>query len=160
MPIARWERLVKNAIEIQNLRRIKQDLYKTVDDVNEPKTKTKTIIDKISTQGYTRQPEPEIKHMTKLETKTTIIARYGMLVCGKNFKGTHSATCTDCDTTDDEHHRMNECPRWKDPNIDTETIDFNLIYSNSIDSIRPVISKIMNTWNTKCAHGTMQNERS
>ena len=66
MPIARWERLVKNAIEIQNEKRIKRDLYKTVDGVDVPKTKTKTIIDKISTQGYTRQPEPKIRYMTKL----------------------------------------------------------------------------------------------
>ena len=147
--------MVTNAVEIQNQRRIKQDLYKTENGVDVLKTKTKTILDKISTQGYTRQPEPEIKLMTKLETKTTIIARYGMLECGTNFKGTHSTTCTNCGTTDNEHHRINECPKWKNLNADNEMIDFNLIYSNSIDSIRHVISKIMNIWNTKCAHGTM-----
>ena len=155
MPIARWERLVKNAIEVQNEKRIKQDLYKTVDGVDVPKTKTKTIIEKISTQGYTRQPEPEIKYMTKLETKTTIIARYGMLECGTNFKGTHTATCVSCNKIDNEHHRMNECPRWKDLSEETEMMNFDLIYSNCIDSIRPVIDRIMKTWNTKCAHGTM-----
>ena len=33
----------QNAIEIQNHRRIKQDLYKTVDGVDVPKTKTKSF---------------------------------------------------------------------------------------------------------------------
>ena len=78
-----------------------------------------------------------------------------MLECGTNFKGTLNTTCANCNTTDNEHHRMNECPKWKDLNADTEKIDFKLIYSNSIDSIRHVMSKIRNIWNTKCAHGTM-----
>ena len=98
--------------------------------------------------------------MTKLETRTTIIARYGMLECGTNFKGTHSATCVSCNKTDNEHHRMNECSRWKNLGVNTEMINFDLIYSNCIDSIRPVIDRIMKTWNTKCAHGTMHKGQS
>ena len=34
IPIARWERLVTNAVEIQNKRWIKQDLYKTKEGVD------------------------------------------------------------------------------------------------------------------------------
>ena len=64
-----------------------------------------------------------------------------MLECGTNFKGTHSTTCTNCNTTDNEHHRMNECPKWQNLSADNEMIDFNLIYSNSIDSIRAKVNQ-------------------
>ena len=158
MPIARWKRIVSSAIETQNQLRIKQDLYKTENGTKILKTKTRTILNKILNQNYTRQPEPEIKLMTKYETKTLIIARYGMLMCGTNFKGTHSSTCTSCNQIDNEHHRMNECPKWSSPSANNEMIDFDLIHSDSIDSIRSVMNRIADIWNTKCAHGTMRKD--
>ena len=96
--------------------------------------------------------------MTKYETKSLIIARYGMLQCGVNFKGTMSTVCQICNLTDDEHHRLNVCPKWNSTIIDDGYVDFDLIYSDSIDLIRSVMKKISNLWNTKCAHGTMRKE--
>ena len=42
--------------------------------------------------------------LTKRETKMLIIARFGMLECGKNFKGTMNEICLNCNTRDTEEH--------------------------------------------------------
>ena len=56
-----------------------------------------------------------------------------------------------------ENHRLNECPKWID--IDTnERIDFDLIYCTDIEKIHPVLTRVNQLWNTKCAHGSMQNK--
>ena len=36
---------------------------------------------------YKRMPEPITKTMTKQQTRTLIIAHYGMLACGRNYGG-------------------------------------------------------------------------
>ena len=72
------------------------------------------IIEKINKTNYTRKPEETILRMTKLETKTLITARYGMLECGKNFGGTIAGSCSECNAYDDENHRLNYCKRWKE----------------------------------------------
>ena len=117
------------------------------------------MIEKLNKDDYKRQPENEIMKMTKLEAKTVITARYGMLECGKNHKGTLSLKCTTCDVIDDENHRLNECPKWQSRNIQNsneyERIDFNKIFSNDICILREIIPAIQNLWNVKSAHGTM-----
>ena len=115
--------------------------YKYEDGTEILKTKTKSILEKLSDLLYSRKPEEEIVYTTKYETKTSLIARYGMLECGQNFKGTHNPICQTCDVLDDESHRLNYCPKWNDP-ADIETsdhIDFNAIYSSDIETIRPII---------------------
>ena len=44
--------------------------------------------------------------MTKQETKTILMARFGMLVCGANYEGTESLQCTTCNLLDNEDHRF------------------------------------------------------
>ena len=80
-----------------------------------------------------------------------------MLECGKNFKGSMKQMCAQCDKVDDENHRINHCPKWKESNLveSDKKIDFSLIYSNDIDVIRSIILPIERVWNTKTAHGTM-----
>ena len=153
----RWENTVKNAIERKNLERLKSDLYKRENGVETLKTKTKSILDKITKPQYTRKPEEELLYATKNETKTIIIARYGMLECGLNFKGKMDSNCPTCNVIDDESHRLNDCPKWnQNENQDLrEQIDFNEIYSSEIEIIRPLLSKITTMWNTKCANGSM-----
>ena len=121
------------------------------------KTKTKSILEKLNDPLYTRQPEQEIINTTKNETKTILIARYGMLQCGTNFKGTINPSCQTCDVLDNEDHRLNYCPKWNTPDeIETrEYVDFNLIHSSDINVIRPIIQEINRLWNTKCANGSM-----
>ena len=89
-----------------------------------------------------------------------MIARYGMLECGKNYKGTMSQNCNICNCIDDENHRLNECPKWKDRNqYDSNTkIDFSQIFSNDIGTLHELIPHIQNVWNVKNAHGTMHTD--
>ena len=119
-----------------------------------------TIISKISNSEYTRGPEKEVLQSSKYEAKTIIIARYGMLECGNNFKGTLSPRCRTCDTKDDENHRINKCPLWSKRNLNgaSESIDFQKIHDADIDVLRPIIDEIGQIWNTKNAHGNIRNE--
>ena len=146
------------AIEERNRERLKADLYKRENGAEILKTKTKTILDKLTSTNYVRGLESEFIMTTKTEAKSLIIARYGMLECGQNFKGTSSATCTTCDTIDNEDHRLNNCQKWSALNLfnNDEKVDFDQIYSSDIGVIRPILSKIQSVWNTKCANGTMQ----
>ena len=133
--------------------------YKNENGVQTPKTKTAHLIEKLNKNDYKRQPEREIMKMTKLEAKTVITARYGVLECGKNHKGTLSLNCTTCNIIDDESHRLNDCPKWQHRNRQSsdecERIDFAKIFSNDISTLREIIPVIQNLWNVKSAHGTM-----
>ena len=99
--------------------------------------------------------------MTKQETKTLVIARYGTLESGTNYKGTMKQSCDMCKTKDDENHRLYDCPKWsmnRGNDRSIEKINFNEIYSASLDTIRPILSKVDRMWNTRNAHGTMRTE--
>ena len=156
-PVARWGNTVKAVIEQKNKERIQADLYKQENGNDIPKTKTKSIIEKINDPNYLRKPEDEILYLTKNETKSLIIARYGMLECGKNFKGTMKPVCDTCEVVDNEYHRLNDCPKWSSTNLynETEKIDFNMVYSSEVETIRSIITNVKHVWNTKCANGTM-----
>ena len=106
--------------------------------------KTKSIINKIINPHYIRKPEDEIQYLTKNETKSLIIARYGMLECGNNFKGTMRPICASCDVVDNEYHRLNECSRYASTNLFNkfEKVDFNLIYSPEVETIWSIITQI------------------
>ena len=94
---------------------------------------------------------------TKQETKTIIIARYGLLECGKNYKGTLRENCNVCDCVDDENHRINSCTNLKNVNLSDSDVklDFNKIYSDTLEEVRTVTTQIAKIWNTHTAAGTM-----
>ena len=87
-----------------------------------------------------------------------IIARFGMLECGVNHKGTLSYECNSCKTADNEEHRLNHCIKFRDVNYcdKTEKSPFNLIYSNDVNIIRTILEKINNVWNVSMGHGAMR----
>ena len=65
------------------------------------------------------------------------MSQNGMLECGKNMKGTISEKCQSCDSLDDENHRLNYCPKWR--NSRYGDVDVNDIYSSDsqkLDRIR------------------------
>ena len=152
-----WKCKVAVAIENKNKERLINECHKTYAGKKEPKTKTKRVLDKLNTAGYNRKPEQEILQMTKLETRTLICARYGMLECGKNFGGTIGGTCSECNEYDDEEHRLNHCNKWADINYlnSSEKIDFNDVHSENLTTLRTVICKLQKVWNMKNAQGTM-----
>ena len=148
------------AIESKHRERLKQACHKTEDGVTTPRTKVANIAERLNNGSYKRDPENEMLKMTKLEAKTVMIARYGMLECGKNYKGTMSQNCIICNCIDDENHRLNDCPKWKDRNQHDSgnKIDFSQIFSNDIGTLHELIPHIQNVWNVKNAHGTMRTD--
>ena len=86
-----------------------------------------------------------------------MIARYGMLECGKNFKGTMSEMCSKCNCLDDEEHRLNVCQEYSRMNHRDNpiVINFDAIFSDKIDTIKLINARIETVWNVKRCHGSM-----
>ena len=152
-----WKKLVEEKIEAKNRTRLIDDCHKMVDSQKVRKTKTSHIVDVILADTYKREPLPELQQLTKRETKTIIISRYGMLECGTNFKNTRSAICTICKTSDNEDHRLNHCIRYRTTNNHDhcEKVNFNDVLSTDSSVLKNVISSIEKVWNTRNAHGSM-----
>ena len=157
--IRQWERIVKQKIINSNLNRLKEECYKKVNGKKEIKSKTSHILHHIENSNYTTQPCPELLSCTKQETKTLMIARFRMLECGNNFKGTMATLCNICKVKDDENHRLNDCKKFRLTNsYDTdEKANFEKIFSNDVGELRAIIKKIESVWDTRNAHGTMIN---
>ena len=122
-----------------------------------PKTKTKHVIEHLTSSTYQREPQNILLQCTKQETKAVLIARFGMLECGKNFKGSLKETCTMCNELDDENHRLNFCEKLKDINLynSEHKANFDDIYSNDIRVVKGIITYIEKVWNIKTAHGNV-----
>ena len=152
-----WKRIVECKIEIKNQERLLNECHKKENDAIIRKTKTAHIVDKIKGTTYVREPIPELLLCNKHETKTLIIARFGMLECGKNFKGTMNEICNVCKVTDNENHRLNDCPSHKKVNLfNTENrVDFSDVFSADVNVLRPIIKEIEKVWNVRNAHGSM-----
>ena len=155
--VRQWERVVTQSTEIMNQRRLHDDCHKKENGQRTVKTKTAHILSCLSAESFTRKPIDEIMQFSKYDTKTLIIARFGMLDCGRNYKGSKPELCSRCKVIDDENHRLNDCILFRDTNLfDCETkVDFHRIYSNDIETLREIIPIIQKVWNTKTAHGTM-----
>ena len=88
IPYPIWKNNVTAAIEIDHRNRLKDDCFKKEEGHSVPKTKTATIIPELDKSMYVRNPKKELLLCTKNECKIIIMARYGMLECGVNYKGT------------------------------------------------------------------------
>ena len=152
-----WTKQVNEAIEKNNKERLLDDLHKTESGTKRKKSKTAFIVDSIEKSDYKRGPLPEIMMCTKHETKVILTSRFGMLECGRNFKGSQQEICKDCHSIDDESHRLNHCTRFRDTNkCDCRTkIDFNTIFSTDIDTLRGIVPEIEKIWNLRNSNGTM-----
>ena len=152
-----WKKRVEEKIEIRNKERLLEDCYKETNGTKMKKTKTKHIVDEIEEEDYIRQPAKILTHLNKQQTKTLMIARFHMLECGGNFKGSLSETCQVCKMTDDEDHRLNYCNKFRQTNNadGNEKIPFENVYSTDIVTVKRIIESIEKTWNTRNAHGTM-----
>ena len=153
----RWKRIVNERIEAKNKIRLYNDCHKMVEGEQIPKTKTKHIIQHLTNHTYHRTPLDELLQCTKQQTKTILIARFGMLECGKNFKGSLSEKCTECKELDNENHRLNFCKKYKDINLYSSDfkVNFDDIYCSDISVIKTVTKQIEKVWNVKTAHGNV-----
>ena len=86
-PFGMWKSIVNEVIEKENTEKLIEECHKTVNGVKTRKTKTSFIVDELQHPNFHRKPKQEIMYLNKLETKTLITARYSMLECGRNFKG-------------------------------------------------------------------------
>ena len=153
-----WKNNVRKDFEHKNKLRLIEECYSKINGQDVPKTKTASILERLRDPAYIRNPLKEIMTLSKHETKSLIIARYGMLECGKNFKGTLDVRCNVCDCIDNEEHRMNSCTKYSNVNHcnDPTTFGFDNIYSHDMDTgIKLTISRIEKVWNVKTGHGTM-----
>ena len=153
-----WKNAVREAIEKKNKKKLTELCITNGPNGIKVNTKTKNIYQKLTSHPYIRKPIDEISHCNKQKTKTIILARSRMLECGTNFKGTMSDTCQDCNTVDDEHHRLNICNKWEDTNNannNTKT-NFDDIYSEDKDVLNHVINEIEKVWELKYANGRMK----
>ena len=158
IPTNEWKKMIGALTETKHKERLIAECIKTDNGYETIKTKTKTIHEEITKSTYKRALRPELLHFSKYETKTIIIARYGMLECGMNYKGSMQEVCDQCKIKDDENHRLNYCIKLREINyVDCETkIGFENVYSNDPEILRSIIKRLENIWNTKTAHGSMK----
>ena len=115
------------------------------------KTKTSYAEKKINEDNYQRKPMYPITSLNQIEAKTLIVARFHMLECGKNFRGTSPVTCTVCNEIDDESHRLNFCSRFKQTNLydASEKVEFSDVFSDNVETVRNILKTIMKVWNIR-----------
>ena len=157
MTTRQWTRIVKEKVDIKNKRRLLEDCHRKENGETIIKTKTAHLVQRMNDNSYEWKPDKELTQCSKQETKALIIARFHMLECGQNYKGTLKEVCVTCNCPDDENHRLNECVRFRDINFyDAETkINFQDVFSTDLNVLKAVIPKIQQVWNVTNAHGTM-----
>ena len=140
-----------------NYKRLLKDYYKIENGCQIEKTKTAHIIPCLTGDTYIRGPRDDIIQFNRYDTKTLVIARFGMLDCGTNYKGTKPEICSQCNVIDNEDHRLNNCIKYRNINqYDcNEKVNFKKIFSNDIEVLREIIPIIQRVWNCKTAHGTI-----
>ena len=153
-----WKRKVQDATEQRNKQKLIDNCHKKEGNIFVPRMKTKPILETLEASDYKRESCKEIMSLSKNECKSLIIARFGMLECGVNFKGTMNNECNLCRTVDNEEHRLNHCMKFREVNCynEKEKSPFNLIYSNNVNTIRTMLAKINRTWNVSMGNGAMR----
>ena len=156
---AAWEREVKIAAEKQNRTKLTEACHTKHRGTSKAKTKTKTIVEKLQNDTYKRTPLPLIHGLTTIQTRALIMGRYGMLDCKSNFSmGYGGKKCVECDTDDDETHRINYCPKYCHVNQygKADKIDFEKVHSDELTEAMTVINAILNVWDLEHGKNTVK----
>ena len=77
------------------------------------------------------------------------MGRYGMLDCKNNFSmGYGGKMCAECNSLDNEAHRINMCVNFRDVNRcdQADKVDFEKIYSDEPDEVITVVNAILTIW--------------
>ena len=155
---SRWKHIVYTAVKEKNKQKLLESCVQRGPNEEKIKTKTTYIYHDINNETFSNEALPEITSSNKVDSKTIILARCGMLECGKNFKGTIPEICRECGEEDDESHRLNRCILWKHLKFSetAEEIDFGEIYDNDRKKLSPVIKSIQNVWEMHYGNGSMR----
>ena len=150
-----WKHEVHSAAEKTNLNKLKDDCYETTPEGKKAKSKTLYALEKVNTNGYRRKPMQPLTSLNQVEAKTLVLARFRMLECGKNFRGMSPEICTNCNKTDNEHHRLNLCSRFRHTNLcdSNEKVAFADVLSDDAEKVKNILKVIMKVWNIR--HGGM-----
>ena len=101
----------------------------------------------------------KILNKTKYLARVQIMSMFRMLDCGSNFKtGYRGVNCNSCNTTDDENHRINDCPKYKKRNLSNSSfsIDFESIYSKNDETVGRILYVISELWDLSSGKNTMK----
>ena len=156
----RWKHIVSAAVQVKNKKKLLESCVQPGPNGIKIKTKTAHIYHSINNDALCDGALPEIVSSNKVNSKTIILARCGMLECGKNFKGSIPEICRGCGEEDDESHRLNRCSIWKHLNF-SETVvkpDFGDVYSTDINILLPVIKNIQRVWELHVGNGSMKKQ--
>ena len=136
-----WKREVRKAVEKTNRKRLEDECHETTPEGKRVKSKTSYVHKKLIEDNYQRKPMYPIAALNQIEAKTLILARFRMLECGKNFRGTSPETCSECNEIDDESHRLNSCSRFRQTNLcnSSEKAEFTDVYSNDIETVKNIL---------------------
>jgi len=154
-----WGKMVKEAAELKNRERMKEDCYTKIRGQEREKTKTRNLIQILDDSSYQRGPSEFIKLNNVLLARAMIMGRYGMLQCAANFEKSYGGkNCKECGVLDDENHRINDCKTFKDINLYNEDnkIDYNLIYSENSEQCLKVVEYILILWDLGNGRNTMR----
>lgn len=161
-PTKIWKYEVMQAAEKINTQTLINECFKNNNGDRHEKTKTKTILNVISDPSYSRNDyKNAIMLMNKNDAKTIVMARYGMLACGKNYKNQYGGTqCRSCDKIDDENHRINECINFKEINWlnMNEKINFENIYLDDVNILKELAGNIRKLWTLSYGKNAMVHE--
>ena len=146
---------------MRNKERLRENCLKVENGVTKAKTKTTYILGELDNENYTRKPMKEIMYFDRSVARVIILSRFGMLECGRNFKGTLPEKCMQCNELDNENHRLNHCVRWKHANLynEAEKVPFEDIFSNDVNTIKNVVDKIKRLWNVGNGNGSMRQQQ-
>ena len=153
-----WKTLVQTAVLNKNKQKLLESCIEQTQDGVKVKTKTAYIHKILENSVYTFQPLSELIISNKIETKTIILARNGMLTCGRNFKATIPEECRECRLVDNEDHRLNKCPQWHETNfVNHDTlIEFTDVFSDKREKLSPIIQRIQQVWELHTGNGAMK----
>ena len=151
-----WKKEVETAVNVVNRKALRKECFETKLGVSKAKSKTAFLIDEIDSDQYERKLMEPIQKLNRHQTKGLFLS-FRMLECGRNFKSTLPEVCPTCDVTDNEHHRLNICTRFRQTNLcDTvNKVNFEDVFSSDIAVITNALSHIENVWNLKLGHGSM-----
>ena len=123
------------------------------------KTKTRYLLEKLKLDGYTRNPDMQILKKSRYLCRVQIMSMYGMLCCGKNFKIGHGGEyCKQCKVVDDENHRINYCPQYKNKNLHGSSIkfDFKVVNTGEDETIDRVLEVVCELWELSNGKNSMR----
>ena len=125
-----------------------------VEGQKKPKTKSAHIIEEINKETYRREPNDTIVRLSKKDTNILLIARFGMLECGRNFRNRTNPICDTCTSPDDDEHRLNGCMKYRETNF-YDKIPFDKVFTSDMVTLKTILERIALVWNVKTGKGSM-----